>query len=102
VDNQHKLIKGYRDLSQEEIDLMNEIKALAEQVGELVKKLEVKSFENTELLHSIEFDEVLDTDTWKVDVNECYDAEQWVRSAKKDLQLGFMQLTRAVAKPSTF
>jgi hypothetical protein len=27
VDNQHKLIKGYRDLPQAEIDLINEIKA---------------------------------------------------------------------------
>lgn len=26
MDNQHKKIKGYRDLSQEEIDLMNRIK----------------------------------------------------------------------------
>ena len=30
MDNQHQKIKGYRDLSQEEIDLMNEGKALAE------------------------------------------------------------------------
>ena len=27
MENQHQKIKGYRDLSQEEIDLMNEIKA---------------------------------------------------------------------------
>jgi len=36
LDNQHKKIKGYRDLSQEEIDLMNKAKKMAEQVGELV------------------------------------------------------------------
>ena len=30
MNNQHKQIKGYRDLSQTEIDLMNEGKSLAE------------------------------------------------------------------------
>lgn len=40
MDNQHKHIKGYRDLTQEEIDLMNEGKVLAEQVGAFVAKLE--------------------------------------------------------------
>jgi len=39
MDNQHKQIKGYRDLSQEEINLMNKIKALAERVGELVEEV---------------------------------------------------------------
>lgn len=39
MDNQHKHIKGYRDLSPEEIALMNEIKALGEQMGALVAKL---------------------------------------------------------------
>lgn len=38
VDNQHKKIKGYRDLSEAEIALMNEAKELAEQCGELIKK----------------------------------------------------------------
>jgi len=28
MENQHQKIKGYRDLAQEEIDLMNEIKAM--------------------------------------------------------------------------
>ena len=40
MENQHKKIKGYRDLSQNEIDLMNEGKILAEKVGEFVAKLE--------------------------------------------------------------
>lgn len=40
MDNQHKHIKGYRDLSQEEIDLMNEGKALAEKVGAFMEKLD--------------------------------------------------------------
>lgn len=40
MENQHEKIKGYRDLSQDEIDLMNEGKVLAEQCGALIEKLE--------------------------------------------------------------
>ena len=35
MENQHRQIKGYRELSQEEIDLMNEIKA--EVAGKIVQ-----------------------------------------------------------------
>jgi hypothetical protein len=40
VDNQHKHIKGYRDLSQAEIDLMNEVKGLEAVVAELLARIE--------------------------------------------------------------
>ena len=88
MDNQHKQIKGYRDLSQEEINLMNKIKALAEQVGELV-------------------DEIIDkTDREYFDDNndygDCNEACKWAQRARTDLQLGFMMLVRAVAKPQSF
>jgi hypothetical protein len=74
MDNQHKHIKGYRDLSAEEIALMNEIKAQAEAVGALCAKLR---------------------DTAGADT-------RWVAIATTDLQKGFMALTRAVAQPTTF
>lgn len=35
MDNQHKLIKGYRDLSQEEIDSINSIKLAEQDIGQL-------------------------------------------------------------------
>jgi hypothetical protein len=38
VKDQHTKIKGYRDLSAEEIALMNEGKELAQKVGEFVEK----------------------------------------------------------------
>ncbi len=37
MDNQHKKITGYRDLTQSEIDGMNSIKALEADAGELFK-----------------------------------------------------------------
>ncbi len=72
--NQHEKIKGYRDLSQEEIDLMNEAKELAEKCGGLVEKIGN------------------DPDTDK----------RWLAIGKTDLQKGFMSVIRAVAKPETF
>jgi hypothetical protein len=74
MENQHKKIKGYRDLSQEEIDAMNEIKAMGEQVGALVEK--VNEIEGVDL--------------------------RWSFIAKEDLQKGFMALVRSVAQPGSF
>ena len=74
MENQHKHIKGYRDLSKEEIDLMNESKALAEQVGLLVDK--VRSIESTD--------------------------KRWISIGQTDLQKGFMSLIRGIAQPTTF
>ena len=74
MENQHKLIKGYRDLSEGEIAAMNNIKAKAIEIGELVKALEQKAW---------------------VD-------KRWVAIGKTDLQTGFMALVRSVAKPETF
>ena len=74
MDDQHKLIKGYRDLSQAEIDLINEAKNMAEQVGCFVEKLY--------------YAQVADP--------------RWVSIARTDLQTGFMAVIRSIAKPTTF
>jgi len=82
MDNQHKKIKGYRDLSEEEIALMNEAKELAEQVGNLVKRLEG-------------YREDTDVPTRLADL-------RWITIGKTDLQKGFMSLIRGIAQPTTF
>lgn len=74
MDNQHKLIKGYRDLTQEEIDLMNLAKAHAETLGKFVEHM----------------DSVAGID------------KRWLAVAKTDLQKGFMALVRSIAQPTTF
>jgi len=74
VDNQHKHIKGYRDLSPEEVQAMNEVKEKAHEVGVLIDKLE-----NTEGLD-----------------------QRWVAIAKTDLQKGFMAAVRSIAQPTSF
>lgn len=75
MENQHRKIKGYRELGQEEIDLMNEIKQQGIALGELVDKLR-------------------DDDT-NVDM-------RWVAIGQTQLQQGLMALTRSVAKPDFF
>lgn len=80
MDNQHKKITGYRDLTQEEIDLMNESKSLAAQVGSFIEKLEKANVDKGDVVAGV----------------------NWLYIAKADLQKGFMSLTRSIAKPSTF
>ncbi len=75
MENQHRKIKGYRELSQTEIDLMNEVKEKAAEVGELVAKME--------------------GNLAVIDLG-------WLTEGKTDLQKGFMSLTRAIAKPGFF
>lgn len=74
MDNQHRHIKGYRDLTQTEIDQMNEIKAEGERLAVLVEK--VKQIPGVD--------------------------QRWVAIGTTDLQTGLMALTRAVAQPTSF
>ena len=77
MDNQHKKIKGYRALSQEEVNAMNAVKAVkdkAEEVGFLIEELQANA----------------DLDQY------------WVDIAKKELQQGFMAAVRSIAQPKSF
>lgn len=74
MENQHRKIKGYRELSQEEIDLMNAVKEQGAVLGELVESLR-----NT---HGID--------------------QRWVSIGATELQQGLMALTRAIAQPEFF
>jgi len=74
MDNQHRQIKGYRELSQQEIDLMNKIKSKSAELGELVAELRATSG--------------LD--------------QRWISIGATDLQTGMMALTRGIAQPTFF
>ena len=82
MENQHKLIKGYRDLSAEEIALMNEAKDLAERVGQLVERV-----------YKLPDEEPL---------NEATDPGRACSIARTELQTGFMWLIRSIARSTTF
>lgn len=72
--DQHEKIKGYRNLTEEEIDLMNEGKALAEQCGAFIEKLMA--------IEGID--------------------KRSVALGKTNLQQGFMWTIRGIAQPTTF
>lgn len=74
MDNQHKQIKGYRDLSQDEIDAMNRVKAKAEEIGKLIDDLRATP--------------TLD--------------QRWINIGATDLQKGFMAVVRGIAQPTSF
>ena len=74
MENQHRKIKGYRELSQEEIDLMNRVKEQGIEIGQLVDALK----------NGAELD------------------QRWVAIGATHMQQGLMALTRAVAKPDFF
>lgn len=80
MENQHRHIKGYRDLSPEEIALMNEIKQKAVECGALCLKLKE--------MNKPSGDRHLD--------------QRWVAIGTTHLQEGFMALVRAVAQPESF
>lgn len=74
MDNQHKQIKGYRDLSQEEIDAMNAVKAEGERLKDMIY----------DMRHTDGLD------------------QRWLSIAETHLQQGIMAAVRAVAKPESF
>lgn len=76
-------ITGYRQLTAQEGELMNEGKALAELVGAYVEKLQCMNGIGRE-------DAVMALD------------QRWISMGKTDLQRGFMALIRGIARPTTF
>lgn len=92
MENQHRKIKGYRELSQGEIDLMNRIKAkgseLLELQLELVTMLGQQHFDKSQG-PAEEFERF-----------EAAEPMRWAAIGKTDIQTGVMALVRAVAQPS--
>lgn len=74
-------ITGYRQLSEHEVALMNEGKALAELCGAFIEKLRTSAPGEPSY-------QLLD--------------QRWISIGATDLQRGFMAVIRGIAKPTTF
>jgi hypothetical protein len=74
MENQHRQIKGYRDLSQNEVDQMNAVKQIGETLGGVIASMRA---------------------TPSLD-------QRWVSIAETHLQQGIMAAVRAIAQPTTF
>lgn len=73
MDNQHRKIKSYRELSQAEIDDMNSVKDIENQVGDIIERLSENIRTDTRLL----------------------------AIARTHLQTGFMFAVRSIAQPDS-
>lgn len=98
MENQHRKIAGYRELSQEEIDLMNRIKAKGAELLELQYELDQMLRSQADIKSS---DAVLGA-PYDVEFERFCDAEplRWAAIGKTDIQTGIMALVRAVAQPA--
>lgn len=90
MENQHRKIKGYRELNQNEIDLMNKAKnlesqclALYDEIGNQLRlQHEIGNQESVERLHDSR-------------------ATVWLESGRGGIEAGFMFFIRAIAQPQT-
>ena len=98
MENQHRKITGYRELSQEEIDLMNRIKAKGVELLELQYELDqmLRTQADQKSLSAAantsdyaEFDRFMSAEPLR-----------WAEIGKTDIQTGIMALVRAVAQPA--
>jgi len=93
MENQHRKITGYRELNQEEIDLMNEIKALGPQVEGVLLKVDA---------HIAKLNELSKTDEDLQLRLHHSTAYRFLAMATTEMQTGLMYATRAVAQPEFF
>lgn len=88
MENQHRKISGYRELSEEEIAAMNRVKQLASEVGELCLQMREK------------FRKMPESDI--TDCGEKTEALRWLDAGELQMQQAFMAITRSIARPTTF
>ena len=74
MENQHKLITGYRDLTQEEIDKINRIKEEGQILGNILLVMRTSK-----------------------DIDQ-----RWLSIAETHIQQGIMAAVRAITKPEGF
>lgn len=85
-------ITGYRQLSETDAALINEIKAHAEATRELVNR--VQHHVNDQLAQPLP--------EGHAPHSQVTNPARWAALAQTELQTGYMMLVRAVAQPSTF
>jgi hypothetical protein len=74
VSEQHTKISGYRDLTEDEISMMNRIKAFEREAADLLKELDAAASGDPT-------------------------AGRWASLARTNLETGFMYAVKSVAKP---
>ncbi len=91
MDNQHRKIAGYRDLTEAELALINKIKATGLQLEALLGELQMHL--------SAEINAQGAAEAARLDAAQPH---RWLAIARTDFQTGLMAATRAVAQPGGF
>lgn len=86
MENQHRKISGYRELTQQEIDLMNEAKALEAQCLAFHGKVQDVLSDQSSIPE-------------ERDRQVAAQAFRWHAIARTDIETGFMALIRSIAQP---
>jgi predicted RecB family endonuclease len=94
MDNQHKHIKGYRDLSEADINLMNEIKEKANELDGLICRLEHRIHTPPRAIGSPE------EHRGAPPINSV--DPRCLNIARTHLETGVMYLVRSIAQPRSF
>ncbi len=89
MENQHRKITGYRELSEDEIELMNLVKEHAELTKQVLHKV----------ISKYEYECPLGQNTPEDQYSEM---KRCHTLAKTNLQQGYMWLVRAIARPESF
>jgi hypothetical protein len=91
MENQHRAITGYAELSETEIADLNEVKDLGNRFGELIQKLRQRRLPTNQA-------QTLDGADVKIESYE----PRWLSIGATDIQTGCMALVRAIARPNGF
>lgn len=114
MENQHRRISGYRELNQDEIDLMNKVKQLGVAFEavllEVLAHIEGQQDEaygriyDPEMGRKVAYGSQLPEADAAALIKRLTDAtpERFAALAKTDIQTALMYLTRAVAQPTFF
>lgn len=106
MENQHRHIAGYRELSREEIDLMNRIKAAGAELLQLQAELAGRLSTDHECKRAAARASKMAPEDEGSDESvelrrfERAEPERWAAIGKTDIQTGLMALVRAVAQPA--
>ena len=104
MENQHRKISGYRELSQAEVDLMNRIKAKGAEMLELQAELvDLLKIHEAAKINAMDSARTSDCEAEeKAEFNRFHAAEpfRWASIGKTDIQTGVMAMVRAVAQPA--
>lgn len=108
MDNQHRKIAGYRELTQAETDMMNTIEAMGPQletlltvVGKHIAECRHPALTEADALADLEGRPRPDFNMTRARIDRAQ-PERWAAIARTHFQEGLMALTRAVAQPTFF